>query len=179
MGCSLNLRRECVIQFTAEFCTNTNTGALGTAQPGTNGCISNCGTDVVQSGPPSTYRAVAYYEGYGLGRPCLYQDASQTVPSLLTHLHFAFGALTSDWQVTFADNLTQYEFTSFLKVTRPKRILSFGGWYFSTDPGTYDIFRSGVATAANQATMASNIANFINEYELGGVDFDWEYPGVS
>jgi len=94
-------------------------------------------------------------------------------------LHFAFGALTNDWQVTFADNLTQFEFTSFLKVTGPQRIFSFGGWSFSTDPGTYDIFRSGVATAANQATMANNIANFITQYNLDGVDFDWEYPGMS
>lgn len=29
---------------TAEFCTDTNTGAPGTAKPNTNGCISNCGT---------------------------------------------------------------------------------------------------------------------------------------
>lgn len=94
-------------------------------------------------------------------------------------MHFAFGALTTDWQVTFADNLTQFEFSQFVRVAGPKRILSFGGWTFSTDPGTFNIFRSGVATAANQATMASNIAAYINDYGLDGVDFDWEYPAVS
>jgi len=57
--------------------------------------------------------------------------------------------------------------------------LSFGGWSFSTDPSTYNIFRSGVATAANQVAMAENIANFIFQYNLDGVDFDWEYPAVS
>ena len=27
--------------------------------------------------------------------------------------------------------------------------------------------------------MAGNIANFINQHNLDGVDFDWEYPAVS
>jgi GH18 family chitinase len=102
----------------------------------------------------------------------------QTVPSSLTHLHFAFAALTDDWQITFADNLTQFEFSSFLHVNGPQRVLSFGGWSFSTDPDTYNIFRTGVASEANQVAMATNIANFILQYDIEGVDFDWEYPGA-
>jgi GH18 family chitinase len=58
-----------------------------------------------------------------------------------------------------------------------KRILSIGGWDFSTNPSTYNIFREGV-TAANRLTMATNIAKFINDNDLDGVNIDWEYPGV-
>ncbi|KAF6808855.1 Killer toxin subunits alpha/beta 5 [Colletotrichum plurivorum] len=42
---------------TGDFCTPSKspTGAPGTAAPGENGCISNCGTDVVTS-EPATYK---------------------------------------------------------------------------------------------------------------------------
>src|SRR5436190_10502073 len=94
---------------TAEFCTDTNTGSPGSAQPGTNGCISNCGTNIISSAPPATYRTVAYFEGFGLGRPCLYQEALQIDHSKYTNLHFGFGTLTENYQVQVGDDLSSYE----------------------------------------------------------------------
>jgi hypothetical protein len=38
------------------------------------------------------------------------------------------------------------------------------------------IFREGV-TEDNRDTLVANIVNFVNEFGLDGVDFDWEYPG--
>jgi GH18 family chitinase len=105
-------------------------------------------------------------------------DAKQLDTSSYTHIHFAFATLTQDYQVVIGDDITTYEFQNFLSLTGSKRILSFGGWDFSTDIGTYMIFRNGV-TAANRITMAANIANFIKDNNLDGVDIDWEYPGVS
>ncbi|CAI7575200.1 unnamed protein product, partial [Penicillium discolor] len=49
---------------TAEFCTDTNTGAPGTAKAGTNGCISHCGMKIVKGHAPSEFRSIGYYEGY-------------------------------------------------------------------------------------------------------------------
>jgi hypothetical protein len=43
-----NIWGQCGI--TKEFCIDINTGAPGTAKEGTNGCISNCGTKIVNSG---------------------------------------------------------------------------------------------------------------------------------
>jgi hypothetical protein len=163
---------------TSESCTNTNTGAPGTATPGTNGCISNCGTSIVQSGAPASFIQLAYYEGFGMDRPCLYQDVRQIDLTKFTHLHFAFGVLGPDYSISTGDDLSTYEFNAFLELTGVKRVLSLGGWAFSTDPSTYSIFREGV-TAANRLTMATAIANFIKNYGLDGVDIDWEYPGVS
>lgn len=51
------------------------------------------------------------------------------------------------------------------------------------DPDTYMIFCEGV-TAANRDTFVLNVANFVTENDLNGVDFDWEYldeldiPGI-
>jgi chitinase len=30
----------------------------------------------------------------------------------------------------------------------------------------------------NRKSFATNVAAFVAEHELDGVDFDWEYPGV-
>jgi GH18 family chitinase len=104
-------------------------------------------------------------------------DVSQLQGKGYTHVHFAFATLSSDYQVVIGDILTTYEFNAFQELQGVKRILSFGGWTFSTDPNTYTTFRQGV-TPANRLTLATNIVNFIKAASLDGVDIDWEYPGV-
>jgi GH18 family chitinase len=113
-----------------------------------------------------------------LNRRCLNQDASQIDTSQYTHLHFAFGFITHDFEINTGDVLTTYEFAKFKALKGPKRIISFGGWDFSTGPDTYTIFRDGV-NVVNRNKLATNIANFVNQHNLDGVDIDWEYPGVS
>lgn len=162
---------------TADFCTPTNstTGNPGTAANGTNGCISNCGTDIKSSEPPTNYAAVGYFEGFNYQRECLHMQAWSIDESQYTHIHYAFGNITSDFGVNdggYSDNFEYFK----TSLTTVKRIISFGGWDFSTSPDTYMIFRDGV-TEANRATLVQNVANFLSENSLDGVDFDWEYPG--
>jgi hypothetical protein len=170
-----NIWGQCGV--TRDFCIDTNTGPPGTAETGTYGCISNCGVDVVKGTGTGAIK-LAYFQGYGMGRQCLYQDALQIDTSKYTHLHFGFGTLTRDtYQVEVGDASSSYQFGEFKRVRNAKRILSFGGWDFSTFPDTYMIFRDGVKPA-NRLKMATNIANFIKEHNLDGVDIDWEYPGA-
>lgn len=141
--------------------------------------VSNCGTEVVRSAEPASERTIGYYEGYSLSsRECLYQDITQFDTSKYTHIHFAFATLSSDYKPEIGDILTKHEFQEFQQLVGIKRILTFGGWDFSTSPKTYNIFREGVKPQ-NRHKLAENIANFIDEHELDGVDIDWEYPGVS
>ncbi|KAJ6559463.1 glycoside hydrolase superfamily [Mycena vulgaris] len=150
---------------TSDFCTPSGTGAPGTAAPGTNGCISNCGTDIVIGLPPASFRRIAYFESFNLDRPCLNMDISQIDTTQHTHVHFAFLDLTADFKV----DITRYrdQFNKLVKLT---------GWTMSTDPATYSIFRNAVS-AANRQTFASNLVAFVNQWGLDGVDIDWEYPG--
>ncbi|KAJ5600696.1 hypothetical protein N7450_001763 [Penicillium hetheringtonii] len=67
-------------------------------------------------------------------------------------------------------------FNQFVKLKGVKRIISLGGWAFSTDPQTYNIFREAVK-AENREIFANNVADFLKKWNLDGVDFDWEYPG--
>ncbi|KAJ5146492.1 uncharacterized protein N7515_001056 [Penicillium bovifimosum] len=143
-----NIWGQCGI--TNDFCIDTNTGAPGTAKKDTFGCISNCGTDI---------------------------DALQIDSSKFTHIHFGFGTLTPSFDVETGDIRSTYNFGEFKKIKDAKRMLSFGGWDFSTMPDTYQIFRDGVKPA-NRLSMAQKIAAFIKDNDLDGVDIDWEYPGA-
>ncbi|RDH35419.1 glycoside hydrolase family 18 protein [Aspergillus welwitschiae] len=160
---------------TPEFCTasESTTGAPGTAANNTNGCISNCGTAIVNNDTVvSNGLRVGYFEAYGVNRSCLAMNASQ-LPSAYSHVHYAFGEITSDFNVDISGSEDQFK--AFAALRSFKRILSFGGWSFSTSLGSYPIFRQGV-TDANRLTFAQNVVSFVNDYNLDGVDFDWEYP---
>ncbi|KAK2816781.1 hypothetical protein FQN49_007988 [Arthroderma sp. PD_2] len=140
---------------------------------GTYGCTSNCGRDVIKSDPPAQFIKVGYFEAF---RVCLNMDVRQIHPSY-THIHFAFGMLTEDFKVYLEVQYAKYQFEQFKKLSGPKRILSFGGWTFSAERPYYGIFRNGVKPA-NRDKLASNIAKFVNDNGLDGVDIDWEYPGA-
>jgi hypothetical protein len=164
---------------TSEFCTPSlaSTGAPGTHMPHTNGCISNCGTDIVNNDipPANPLFRVGYFEGYNFKRPCLNMDASQINVYYWSNIHFAFGTISQSFEISI-DDLSKDQFDKFKKLGTVKKILSFGGWDFSTNPATYMIFREGTKPA-NRQTFASNVVKFINGNNLDGVDFDWEYPG--
>ncbi|KAL2827936.1 hypothetical protein BDW59DRAFT_178921 [Aspergillus cavernicola] len=160
---------------TADFCTpsNSTTGNPGTAAEGENGCISNCGTEIVVSDAPASTYSIAYFEASDQNRSCLTMSVDQVDTSVYTHIHFAFATINTDMSISVDGMEDQLSLLS--DMTGVKRILSIGGWDFSTNTGTYMIFRDAV-TSTNRATLVSNIVDFLDEYDLDGVDFDWEYP---
>lgn len=71
-----------------DFCVPrpADTGAPGTAKPGSNGCISSCGTDIVNNDePPATFRTVGYFEAWNLDRTCLHMLVSRHGPPPPAH----------------------------------------------------------------------------------------------
>jgi hypothetical protein len=117
---------------TDEFCTpsKSTTGNPGTAAPGENGCISNCGTDIVVGTALAEFLNVAYFEGFNGNRPCLNMDVTSVNPKY-THIHLAFATITTDFNVDITR--IKRQFNLFVNMKGVKRILSFGGWSFSTD----------------------------------------------
>ncbi|KAF3482628.1 killer toxin alpha/beta [Arthroderma uncinatum] len=168
---------------TAEFCTDSpaDTGAPGSTQPGTNGCISNCGTEIVGNDSPGTsFNRIGYFQAYNIARDCLRMDVTEIEGAFkdLTHVHFAFAGLTDDFDVHIDDSIRD-QFNKFKDMKAPfKKIVSIGGWAQSTEPDTYKRYRDAML-GANTAKFVQNIVNFINENKLDGIDIDWEYPGAS
>ncbi|RYP70495.1 hypothetical protein DL771_005432 [Monosporascus sp. 5C6A] len=170
-----------------DFCIESpaDTGAPGAAKPGSNGCISNCGMKIVHSAnPPDEFRTVGYFESWNTKeRKCLHMDVSK-IPEVApvgsieyTHVHFAFPDLTS--QLTVDVSKVQEQFDGFKKLSKGKKIVSFGGWSFSNNAESYAIFRIMVSTEVNRQKAARNVIRFLNDHNLDGLDFDWEYPGAS
>ncbi|KAJ4303943.1 hypothetical protein N0V88_001544 [Collariella sp. IMI 366227] len=102
-------------------------------------------------------------------------DVSQISASQYTHVHFAFLDLTTRFEVKI--DRYREQFNRFVQLRGLKRIASFGGWDMSTNPATYAIFRDAVKPA-NREVFANNLAAFVAEWGLDGVDIDWEYPGA-
>ncbi|KAI2608773.1 uncharacterized protein GGS25DRAFT_290520 [Hypoxylon fragiforme] len=119
------------IWITSDFCIPdpADTGAPGTAQPNSNGCISNCGTDIITSAAPDSFARIGYFEAWNDQRPCL-NMWPQSIPSYYTHVHFAFANISTDYDVDIS--AVEEMFKQFKAKTGFKHILSFGGSAFST-----------------------------------------------
>ncbi|KAI0875547.1 class V chitinase Chi100 [Hypoxylon argillaceum] len=161
---------------TSEFCTisESSTGAPGTAAPNQNGCISNCGTEIITSSAPASYFKIGYFEAYDWSRPCLKASVADINTTAFTHIHMSFATLNADFSVNITDISAQLPYLQGLQGV--KRIVSFGGWAFCTDPSTYMIMRDAVSTEANLNALVASVVDFVKEYDLDGIDWDWEYP---
>jgi GH18 family chitinase len=167
-----NLWGQCGI--TPEFCEMEDSDS---GNPGTGLCVDNCGTSIVNDDiPPDSFSKVGYFLASNTKRDCLVMDAYSIRTADYTHIQFAFGDISDDFAVSITEH-DQEQFKYFKELSTVKKVISFGGWDFSTFPETYSIFRNAVKEE-NRGTFAKNVVDFVNDNDLDGVDFDWEYPGA-
>lgn len=122
--------------------------------------------------------SIGYYETWNMDRPCMHMAISDIskLKSTYTHLHWAFGTIGQDLSLSINDTYEQFQ--PFLDLSGTKRIVSFGGWGVSTDPATYQLLRTAVS-AESRDSFTDAVVTILQKYDVDGVDFDWEYPGVS
>lgn len=142
-------------------------------------CVSNCGVDIKRnSGPPASFGRIGYYESWNLGRDCLWlaSEDSNTDGSY-THIHWGFLDIDPNtWKPIITDPHDQWQGFKNLSQQGVKRIASIGGWAYSTEPATYNILRRAIID--NRNLFAQNLADFVRQEGLDGIDIDWEYPGA-
>ncbi|KAL7928246.1 chitinase [Trichoderma chlorosporum] len=150
---------------TDDFCTqvNSSSGAPGTSKAGTNGCISNCGSDIVSGTALKNFMKLGYYESWQKDPSCLRMDVESLQGYDYTVVHFAFANISETYDVDISTVKAGFEI--------------FANWSFSTALDSYPIFRTAV-TEANRQKFANNVVAFVIKYGLDGADFDWEYPGM-
>lgn len=142
-----------------------------------NTCVSNCGMELKSnSGPPVKFSRIGYYEAFNFDRDCLWLKAKNAnTDKTYTHIHWAFADIDkASWKVVIND--THGQWADFKKLPL-KRIVSLGGWAYSTEAPYAFTLRSAIID--NRETFAANIAQFVKNEGIDGIDIDWEYPGVS
>ncbi|KAK3330048.1 killer toxin alpha/beta [Apodospora peruviana] len=149
----------------------------GTSPPGKNGCVASCGTSVINNkeAPAAGFQKIGYYESWNWNRKCLNMRADQLdYIDDYTHMHWGFAEIGPDFTVSIPDEHKQFDGFKKLQINK---IISFGGWGYSTEPATYDKLREAMQPA-NRGKFADNIVKFLQDNKLDGVDIDWEYPGA-
>jgi GH18 family chitinase len=139
--------------------------------------VSNCESEVkINSDPPAAFQRIGYYEAFGPYRKCLrlkVKDAN--TDGTYTHIHWAFADIDpATWIPVVRDGQDQWN--DFKALTGVKRILSLGGWGYSTEAAHFRKIRSAILDQPD--VFAHNVARFLIDEGLDGIDIDWEYPGV-
>lgn len=95
----------------------------------------------------------------------------------LTHINYAFVNVKDS--MAFLTNL-RTDSTNFRKLNERKRkvnpdlkiLISIGGWTWSGN------FSDAVLTPTSRKLFAKTSVDIVREYDLDGVDIDWEYPAM-
>lgn len=95
-------------------------------------------------------------------------------PSTLTHINYAFGHVNETFDGLEISNPTRLSAISALKANNPelKVLLSVGGWGSGR-------FSEMAASPEFRKKFAADCLRAVEQYNLDGIDIDWEYPGSS
>jgi len=136
-------------------------------------CCGKPGTSTVQ--PPSTNPGqTATPEGPFIVGYATYWDSTLPNPDLLTHINYAFAHIKDDFKSLDIKTPSRLAKIAALKKQNPKLkvMLSVGGWGAGN-------FSEMAADAANRKHFCNDCLAAVQEYNLDGIDLDWEYPTSS
>lgn len=121
------------------------------------------------SNAEAAFKVVGYF-------PTWAGDVNALPYTKLTHINYAFvlpesnGALKPlDGGASRLQTLVQKAHAAGVKV-----IISVGGW----NDGNDSAFVSLAANSSYRNTFVNNLVKFVDQYQLDGVDIDWEYPNA-
>ena len=97
-------------------------------------------------------------------------------PTLVTHINFSFAKINDDFETLYIRDkkITRLKKIVALKKENPslKVLLSVGGW-------GADNFSQMAADETHRKNFCQNCLKAVKEYNLDGIDLDWEYPTSS
>jgi chitinase len=100
-------------------------------------------------------------------------DVTTVQYSKLTHINYAFLLPTATGGLQPIENPAKLQsLVATAHANGVKVLISVGGW----NDGNDSSFESIGGNAAYRNTFVTNLVNFATQYNLDGVDIDWEYP---
>jgi GH18 family chitinase len=93
----------------------------------------------------------------------------------MTHVNYSFILPTATGGLqALQDTARLQQFVKNAHAQGVKALIAVGGWNDGNDSG----FVSLSANANYRQTFVTNLVNFVEQYDLDGVDMDWEYPNA-
>ena len=140
----------------------------GTDEPGGGSDNPGGGTDDPDLPPaesPAGYVVVGY---------ATYWDSTMPNPEFLTHINYSFAHIKNDFETLDIKTSSRLVKIAALKSKYPnlKVLLSVGGW----EAGN---FSEMAADETHRKNFCKNCLNAVKQYNLDGIDLDWEYPTSS
>ena len=121
--------------------------------------------------PVNKLAVVGYVPGF---RGAL--DEKTISAKMLTHINYAFVDVKDSmaWLTNLETDTINFRRLNYLKKDNPdlKIIISIGGWAWSEN------FSDAVLTENSRKKFATSSVAIVEQYNLDGVDIDWEYPGL-
>jgi chitinase len=94
----------------------------------------------------------------------------------LTHINYAFVDVKDSmaWLTNLKTDTINFRKLNYLKKDNPdlKIMISIGGWSWSEN------FSDAVLTESSRRKFAETSVRIVDQFDLDGVDIDWEYPGM-
>ncbi|SNT64112.1 Chitinase, GH18 family [Asanoa hainanensis] len=115
---------------------------------------------------PNGFKSVGYMPSWA-------GSATAIQYSKLTHVNYAFVLPNGNGSLTAVDNPSKLQqIVSLGHAANTKVLIAIGGWNDGNDSG----FEQMAGNAGTRTTFVNNVVNLVNQYNLDGVDIDWEYP---
>ncbi|MCX6217040.1 glycoside hydrolase family 18 protein [Spirosoma sp.] len=103
-------------------------------------------------------------------------DTEKIAAEKITHINYAFVDVRKNraWLHNLATDSTNFRKLNLLKRRNPdlKILISLGGWAWSEN------FSDAVVSDTGRVAFAASAVDIVREYQLDGIDIDWEYPGM-
>lgn len=123
----------------------------------------------------SCYNIVGYYPSWVAGGSYYINSPSKIDYTKYTHIMYAFAIPGTDGKIGSVDNSTSLtDLVTRAHAANVKVLLSIGGWLDSSPSNTPFETISANSTYINN--LATACGNLITQYNLDGIDLDWEYP---
>jgi chitinase len=123
----------------------------------------------------SCYNIVGYYPSWVNNGPYYINAPSKVDYSKFTHICYAFAIPGTDGNIGSVDNgAVLQDLVTRAHAKNVKVLLSIGGWLTSS-PGNTP-FEAISTNTASINRLADACARLVTQYNLDGIDLDWEYP---
>ncbi|QFZ19439.1 glycosyl hydrolase family 18 protein [Saccharothrix syringae] len=123
-------------------------------------------TPGAHAAPPAGFKSVGYLPSWA-------GSVNAVQYTKLTHINYSFALPNANGTLQAIPDTAKL--TSLVNLAHANGVrvsLAIGGW----NDGNDSAFEALAANATSRTTFVNSVVNTVNQYNLDGVDIDWEYP---